>query len=220
MRTARIGAALMFGLLGARAALGQGSDDATDRLRACALMGQAERLTCLNKLAADIGSPPAGAAMPSAAEIPASNNNWIVSETTSPVDYSPVVIATAWSSGGPGGAALKLVIQCRGGRTDLVFSSPSLTRRAEDYALSYVLADRPPVKLAAGQPASGTGITVKGDVVRLLTSLPDREEITVRIAAPDGSAVDGRYRLDGLKVVRDRLALPCRWQAAGATPRN
>jgi hypothetical protein len=219
MKTATISAALTFGLLSA-SALGQGADDAADRLRACSLMGQAERLTCLNKLAADIGSPPAGAAMPSAAGLPASNNNWIVSETTSPVDYSPVVVATAWSTGGLGAAALKLAIQCRGGRTDLVFSGPSLTRRAEDYALSYVLADRPPVKLAAGQPTSGTGIAVKGDVVRVLTSLPDRDEIAVRIAAPDGSAVEGRYHLDGLKVVRERLAVPCRWPTAAGTPRK
>ena len=219
MKTATIGAALTFGLLSA-SALGQGADDAADRLRVCSLMGQAERLTCLNKLAADIGAPPAGAAMPSAAGLPASNNNWIVSETTSPVDYSPVVIATAWSSGGPEGAALKLAIQCRGGRTDLVFASPSLMRRGEDYAFSYVITDRPPVKVAAGQPASGTGVAVKGDIVRLLASLPDGGEIAVRITAPDGSAVEGRYSLDGLKVVRDRLAVPCRWPAAAGTPRN
>lgn len=219
MKTVTIGAALTFGLLSA-SALGQGTDDAADRLRACSLMGQAERLTCLNKLAADIGSPPAGAAMPSAAGLPTSNNNWIVSETTSPVDYAPVIIATAWSTGSPEGAALKLAIQCRGGRTDLVFVSSSLTRRGEDYALFYVIADRPPVKVAAGQPASGTGVAVKGDIVRLLTSLPDRGEMAVRIAAPDGSAVEGRYSLDRLKVVRDRLAVPCRWPAAAGSSRN
>jgi hypothetical protein len=218
MKTGKIGAAVTFGLLGA-SALAQGADDATDKLRVCSLMGQAERLTCLNKLAEEISPPPASPAMPSAPGLPASNN-WIVSETTSPVDYSPVVVVTAWSSSGLDGASLKLVIQCRGGSTDLVFVSPSLTRRAEDYALSYVITDGSPVKVATGKPASGTGVAVKGDIVRLLASLPDRGEIAVRIAAPEGSAVEGRYSLDGLKVVRDRLAVPCRWPAAAGAPRN
>ncbi|HEY4167981.1 MAG TPA: hypothetical protein VGM96_14450 [Reyranella sp.] len=218
MKTGIMGAALTFGLLSA-SALAQGADDASDKLRVCSLMEQAERLICLNKLAEEIRPPAASAAMPSAPGAPASDN-WIVGETTSPVDYSPVVVATTSSSGGADGNALKLAIQCRGGRTDLVFVSPSLTRRSEDYALSYVIADGSPVKVAVAKPASGTGVAVKGDVVRLLTSLPDRGEIAVRIAAPDGSAVEGRYSLESLKGVRHRLAAPCRWPAAAGAPHN
>ena len=219
MKTRTIGVALTLGLLGASAALAQGADDASDKLRVCSLMGQPERLTCLNKLAEEIGPSPASAAMPSAPGLPASND-WIVSETTSPVDYSPVVVATTWSSSGSGGTALKLAVQCRGGRTDLVFVSPSLTRRGEDYAFSYVITGGSPVKVAVGKPSSGTGVAVKADIARLLSSLPDRGDIAVRIAAPDGAAIEGRYNLEGLKVVRDRLAAPCRWPAAAGAPRN
>jgi hypothetical protein len=148
-------------------------------------------------------------------------DNWIVSETTSPVDYTPVVVATASSGGGPDGATLQLSIQCRGGRTELVIGSPALIRRGEDHVVSYAVNDGQPVEVATGTPASGTGVAIKGDVVRLLASLPDRGEVAFRISNRQGAAVEGRYALAGLKIVLDRLAVPCRWPtAATGAPRS
>ena len=121
-------------------------------------------------------------------------DNWIVSETTSPLDYTPVAIATASSSGGPDGATLQLSIQCRGGRTDLVIGGPALTRRVEDYVVSYGVNDGQPVVVAVGAPASGTGVAIKGDVVRLLASLPDRGEVFFRVDRPAGRGAGGAIR--------------------------
>ena len=132
----------------APAPLAQGAGDAMEKLRACSLLAHAERLECLDKLSRDIAPPPRPAASPASAVAPAADN-WIVSETTSPVDYTPVAIATASSRGGPDGATMQLSIQCRGGRTDLVIGGPALTRRAEDYVVSYAVND--------GQPARGRG---------------------------------------------------------------
>ena len=110
---------------------------------------------------------------------------------------------------------LQLSIQCRGGRTDLLIAGPALTRRGEDYVLSYSVNDGQPVVVAAGTPASGAGIAVRGDVVRLLASLPDRGDIAFRVTARQGGAtLEGRYALAGLKAVLDRLAAPCKWPAA------
>ena len=50
--------------------------------------------------------------------------SWIVSETTSPLDYAPVIIASTLSSDRANGQATQLSIQCRRGRTDLVIASP------------------------------------------------------------------------------------------------
>ena len=74
--------------------------------------------------------------------------------------------------------------------------------------------------VAAGTPASGTGVAIRGDVVRLLTSLPDRGDISFRVTPRQGAALDGRYDLAGLKIVRDRLAGPCKWPAVAGAPRN
>ena len=175
----------------------------------------------MEKLSHDIAppSPARPAASPSPGVAPAADN-WIVSETTSPLDYTPVAIATAVSSGAPDGAVLQLSIQCRGGRTDLVIKSPALTGGGEDSVVSYVVNDGQPVVVAAGTPASGAGVAIRGDVVRLLESLPDRGEISFRVTPRQGAALDGRYDLAGLKIARVRLAGPCKWPAVAGAPRN
>jgi hypothetical protein len=219
MKIAAILLSVPFGLANA-GAIAQGAGNAMEKLRACSLLAQAERLECLDKLSRDITptSPPRPAGSPAPGAAPAADN-WIVSETTSPVDYTPVAIATASSGGGSGGA-MQLSIQCRGGRTDLVIGGPALTGRGEDYVVSYGVNNGQPIMIAAGTPASGTGAAIKGDVVRLLASLPDRGEIVFRVAARQGAAVEGRYALAGLKVVLGRLAVPCKWPTAAGAPRN
>jgi hypothetical protein len=218
MRAAGICAAFAFALASAGASA-QGPGDAMEKLRACSALPQAERLECLEKLSRDIAPAPAPATPPEPRTAPAADD-WTVSETTSPLDYSPVAVATASSGGGPDGVSLQLSIQCRGGRTELVIGGPAVTRRSEDYVVSYAINDGAPLVLPAGMPASGTGVAIKGDVVRLLASLPDRGDVTFRVEARQGGApVQGRYSLASLKTVRDRLAAPCKWPPANA-PRN
>jgi hypothetical protein len=226
MKIAPMCLAFAFASVGA-AALAQGSGDAVDKLRTCSLLAPAERLECLDKLSRDIAS--ARPVAPLAPMAPAADN-WIVSETTSPLDYTPVAIATALASGGPAGTILQLSIQCRGGRTDLMITGPALTGpaltgpaltgRGEDSVVSYIVNNEQPVAVAGGTPASGAGVAIRGDVVRLLASLPDRGEISFRVTPRQGAALDGRYDLAGLKIVRDRLAGPCKWPAVAGAPRN
>jgi hypothetical protein len=219
MKIAPICLAFVLAIAGARA---QGAGDAMDKLRACSLLAPAERLDCLDKLSRDIGkaTPSPRAAAPSAPAAAAPVDQWIVSETTSPIDYSPVAIATASSNAAPDGTVLQLSIQCRGGRTELVIGGPAVARRVEDYAVSYGVNDGPPVPVVVGAPASGTGVAIKGDVVRLLASLPDRGDIAFRVTARDGATLEGRYALAGLKTLRDRLAVPCKWPVTADAPRK
>jgi hypothetical protein len=220
VKIATICLAFAFALASA-GVLAQGTGAAMEKLRACSLLAPAERLECLDKLSRDIAPPsPARPAMSPAPGVAPAADNWIVSETTSPLDYTPVAVATALSSGGPDGTILQLSIQCRGGRTDLVIMGPALTGRREDSFVSYVVNDGQPVVVAAGTPASGAGVTIRGDVVRLLASLPDRGEISFRVTPPQGAALNGRYDLAGLKIVRDRLAGPCKWPAVAGAPHN
>ena len=102
-----------------------------------------------------------------------------------------------------------------------MIGGPALARGGEDYVVSYAINDGSPLVVAAGTPASGTGVAIRGDVVRLLASLPDRGDVTFRVTARQGgAALQGRYALSGLKIVRDRLAAPCKWPAAAGGPRN
>ena len=192
-------------------AFAQGAADPMAHLRACSLMEHAERLECLDRLARDIAAPDRAAG---------GGDNWIISETTSPVNYTPMVTATASSRGGPDGSLMKLAIYCRGGRTELVVSGPAVSRGGADYAISYRVNDGQPVQLAAGSPSFGTGVAFAGDIVRLLQSLPEDGHIAVRISPRGGAAQDGRFSLGGLKTVREKLAAACRWPNAVAGPRN
>ena len=196
--------------VGSRIAFAQEASDPVAELRACSLMEREARLECLEKLSRNIApARPAPAC-----------DNWIVSETTSPVDYTPIVTATTSSRGGSNGSSMQLSIQCRAGRTELVVAGPAVSRGSADYAISYRINDGQPVQLAAGPPSSGTGAAFTGDVVRLLQSLPEEGEIAVRLASRTGAAQEGHFLLGGLKMVREKVAVACKWPHAVARPRN
>jgi hypothetical protein len=136
------------------------------------------------------------------------------------VDYKPIITASTNARDGSKGSAMKLSIQCRGGRTELWVLGPAVSRSSAEYAISYRINDGRPVQLAAGAPSSGTGAAFTGDVVRLLQSLPEDGDLTVRLSTRTGATQDGHFLLGGLKVVREKLAVPCKWPNAVATPRN
>jgi hypothetical protein len=194
-----------------RLALAQGADDPMAHLRACSLMEREQRLECLDRQSRDI-TPPDHRAW--------SADNWIISETTSPVDYTPIVTAIAYSRSGSERPLMQLSIHCRGGRTELVVPGPALSGAGADHTLSYRVNDGQPVRLAAGSPSFGPGAAFTGDVVRLLQSLPDEGHITVRISNRSGAAQDGQFLLGGLRTVREKLAAACKWPHAVARPRN
>jgi hypothetical protein len=187
------------------------SRDATEKVHACLSLASAERLECLEKLSQDIAPPPAPPAAAIRPEVSPGGDNWIFSETTSPIDYSPIIIASALSADGPDGAALRLSIQCRGGRTDMVIDGPTFSRPGEEYGVYYAADGIKPTLVTAGRPASGTGVTIKVDVPRMLSLLPDRGDVVFHLTPRHGTAKEGRYPLAALKTVLKRLATPCNW---------
>ena len=211
MRTAAIPWFVAFELTSG-IALAQSPSDALAQLRDCSQMERAERLKCLDRLSRSMEPPPARPA-------PA-NDNWTMSETTSPVDYMPFVVAVTPSRGGTEGSAMQLSIYCRNGRTELVVAGPAISGRGGDYTMLYRVNGDQPVQAAAGAPSFGTGVAFKGDVVGLLQSLPEEGEVTVRLSPRTGVAREGSFSIGGLKMVREKLAAACRWPQAIAAPRN
>lgn len=189
-------------------AYAQGTSDPIETLRACSAMEEPARLECLQDLSRRIPSPGRRA----------SDESWLVSETTSPVDYSPIVTATTSSVGGPDGAAMQLAIYCRKGRTEVIVAGPAVSRSANEYAITYRLNADPPVQLAAASPSFRSGVAFGGDVVQLLKSLPDDGSIVVRLSPRTGAAQEGHFLLSGFKNVRERMAAACKWPHAVAKP--
>ena len=192
-------------------AFAQSASDPLVNLRACSLMERVERLACLDRLSRDI-APATGTAL--------DGRNWIISETTSPVDYTPIVAARSASRGGPNSSSMELSIHCRAGRTELVVTGPATSRVGEEYTISYRINEDRPVQFLAGSSTFGAGAAFRGDVVHFLLSLPEKGGIAVRLSTRGGAAHDGYFSLDGLKIVRDKIAAACKWPRAVAKPRN
>jgi len=188
----------------------QGAEDSTAQLRDCTPTERADRLEC-----PDQASPPIAPALHAAPKA----DNWIVSQTTSPVDYSPVATATTVSNDSAAAeSAMKLSIRCRGGRTELLVAGPGISGRGGDYAISYRINDGQQVKIAAALPASGMGVAFGGDVVRLLQALPDSGSLSIQLTPRMGTALDAVFSLGGLETVLGKMAAVCRWPHPAAKP--
>ncbi len=210
-------AALLWGLavgVASMAALAQqgGAGDPVEQLRACAKLETAERLQCLERLSRDISPPPAAPAPTTAA--PEADDGWIVSETTSPVDYTPVIIATRYARGG---SAMQLFINCRGGRVELAIAIAELAR-GELPAVSYRINDGALLPVPSGVSSSGSAVAFGGDAARLLASLPEEGTIAVRVSTRQGATYDGEFTLNGLKPVRAKITAACATSAPVAPP--
>jgi hypothetical protein len=180
------------------------------QLKACSQKDGAPRLECLNRLSRQVVQPPAST--------PAATDHWIVSETTSPVDYSPLVTATTSSRSDSERLPSLLSISCRNGRTELVVTNNGPPNRsANDFMVTYRINDQEPVH-QRWTPATGRGASFRGDVVSFLRSLPDQGEIGIRVFDTQALLHDGIFLLDGLSIVRERVAAACKWPGAGAPP--
>lgn len=185
-------------------ALAQGADDPMAALRSCAAMEAAARIECLDKLSRSIAPADSSAR---------GSDNWVVSEMASPVNYSPIVTATTYARGGSGSSLTQLSIACRAGRTELVVSGPGLHGPAEFTAV-YRVDDGQPRQLSAASPAAGSGAAFRGDIVQLLSSLPDDGDLDIRLLPRPGGVHEGRFSLAGLKAVREKIAAACKWPGA------
>lgn len=202
-------AALLLFVLGGAGGIAF-AQDAMAQLRSCLQKEPVERLGCLDKLTRT--------ATPQHRLTP--EDEWIVSQTTSPIDYSPIATATTSSRSGTSDSAMQLSIRCRGGRTELVLAGPSISRGSGDDEISYRVNDRPAVQVASAVPAFGPGVAFDGDVVRLLQSLPNSGDLIVLLSPRRGTAQDGAFSLAGIDAVRMKMAAACKWPLAIATPNH
>jgi hypothetical protein len=190
-------------------AMAQAVGNPVDNPRSCSSLVQTEKASCLGKISRDTAAEPARQRTASGSEGTATLNGWIFSETTSPIDYSPVVVASATASGAPDGSGMTLSIACRGGNTSAALTVPSVLPAGERYAVSLAVDGGSPTILAAAPTPFGAGMALGLDV-RLLFSLPAQGELSFRIIGRQGGGWEGRYSLADLKITRDRMVVSCK----------
>jgi hypothetical protein len=190
-----------------RAACADPANDAIARLRSCFQLDHIAQVECLEKLSRELPDQSAQSSGQPA------DGNWIISETSSPVDYSPIITAMTFSRSNARNAPVTLAIRCRGQRTDLLVSTEGSWRAspANQLNVDYRINDQPPVTMQWMASADGHAAIFKDDAVRFLRSLPDGGRITVSVSDGQGPAHDATFQLIGLDVVRQKIATACKW---------
>lgn len=147
-----------------------------------------------------------------------SGPGWTVSETTSPVDYSPLVTATILARSETRNAPTALVVRCRGRRTELGLRMEGSARasRGGEIPVAYQINDQPMVKLRWIASADGKTANYKEDATALLQSFS--EDARLKIIVPDGSGRDSEaaFQLAGWNVIRDKIATACTWTSTAS----
>jgi hypothetical protein len=156
--------------------------------------------------------------------------NWIISETRSPVDYSPQISATILSTPSPGDPQMSFSMFCRQGKTDAVFGIADFARypAGASFAFDYLIISEEAIRnhLVERRWVQQRGVerrwnelnrsidvSLVGDTVRFLKSLPDRGIVSVRVIDRQGISHDAEFHLTGLGPVRGKLAAACNWPA-------
>ena len=191
--------------------LAQAASEPAAQFRACSLMESAARSECLDAPSRPTAPSP---------RLALAGDGWVISETTSPVDYSPIATATTSSLDVAGGSQMRLSIRCRGGRTEMTVAGPGITRPANEYFIFYRVNGGRSGQLEGAAPASGDGVAFKGDVVPLLQSLPGEGTLLMRVVSASGKPVDGTFSLNGLDTLRARIGATCKWPHAIAKPND
>lgn len=138
---------------------------------------------------------------------------WIVSETTSPVDYSPLITAVIDSTSSVKDAPNTLAVRCSGPRTELLLRTEGVWRvsRASEVQVDYQINDQPFVRLQWTVSADGKTASYKGDAVGLLRSLPEGARLKISVFDRQGLGQEATFQLSGLDSVRKKIGLVCKW---------
>jgi Type VI secretion system VasI, EvfG, VC_A0118 len=196
--------------IASQAVCSQPTDDFISRLKACFQLERDLQAECLENLSRELDNKNSQNYAEPAAP------SWIVSETTSPVDYSPMITATTSSQSVAKDAPATFIIRCRGRRTDLLVSTEGSWRasRANELQVDLRVNDQPAVRTQWIVSSDGRTATFKDDAVRFLRLLPEGGRIMVRVSDWQGVAHEASFQLTGLDAIRQKIAAACKWTPA------
>jgi hypothetical protein len=138
---------------------------------------------------------------------------WLVSETTSPVDYSPQVNAATLSHATAENAPSTLTVRCRLQRIELSVSTVAGSWKASgngQFRVAYRVGLQPAVEEQWVAAQDGRTASFKGDTQQLLQSLPDSGPIAIGVFDWQGPAHEAVFQLDGIAAVRQKILAACK----------
>jgi hypothetical protein len=179
--------------------------EAVDRLTACSRFEAVERSKCLGEVLQEMAETPD----PAQPQGP----NWIISETTSPVDYKPQIAALTTARASSQDAPSALTIYCRAHRTGLTISTIGFWKQATNSELKvvYQINEQPSVEQRWTAAETGKSLAFPGDVVHFVRSMPDSGRILIKVYTGKGPPYESTFQLAGLDPVRGKIAAACNW---------
>jgi hypothetical protein len=152
---------------------------------------------------------------------PSREENWIVSETKSPVDYSPLMIATIRSKSDAGDGQNILSVRCSTHHIEVMVGMNGEWNRRRGKALKadYQINDQPMVHEQWRVSADGTGAILRHPV-GFLRSIPDGATLKVGVAQKRSARRDALFQLNGLDAVRQKVGILCTPVTARTSPEN
>jgi len=149
-------------------------------------------------------------------DAPTPQPGWVLSETTSPVDYSPLVSAVVRATSGENDGPNSFAVRCRAQRTEVSLATNGAwgVRRGNVLQVDYQIDDRPSIRQQWMLAADGKTATYKDDAVELLRSIPDGAALKVAVADKDNVRREATFQLAGLSAIRQKIAAACKWTPA------
>lgn len=169
--------------------------------------------------------PPPTAARPNrddpTAALPAAQG-WLISETTSPRDFSPLFVAKLYALlPVPADAPQTLVLRCRNQRTEMSLGANGVWRASRGGDVEVVMSS----DQAAARPlrwrlaVDGRTAFMTDDPVDLIRAL-DGGRVSIAVTDGAGRTISATFDLAGIDMVRARLANACRWPNATVESRG
>jgi hypothetical protein len=180
---------------------GQPAGDADARFKSCLQLDSPARGQCLETIARELS----GAGAPAQS----SGGNWVISETTSPVDYSPQITAVISSGSAVKDAPSSFTIRCRGQRTELLVTTTGSWRTSSS-VFKVVTRINGQSAVEGWWSAGGRGAIFRGDANQFLQSLRDGGRLSISVYDAQGVAHEATFPMSGLDHVRRKIAAVCK----------
>lgn len=134
---------------------------------------------------------------------------WVVSETTSPIDYSPLISATIRSA--PPSASDSFTIRCRGGKIELAVGTAKVwgALPTREIFVDVRIDREAPLRTRWQLSDDGRVATLRDDAAGLLRLLPDHASLSLTTMSPPATNPIVRFELSDLEAIRKRVDATC-----------
>jgi hypothetical protein len=186
----------------------QPANDTVARIRACLRYESAARERCFDVLWRELTREASLTAVPPVR----TGEDWIVSATMSPVDYSPQITATKITRNTTGNAPSMLTLGCRSQRTEISLGTTGSWKplRGDDVQVAYRINGLQEVQERWSTSTGGNAATLRGDAGRLLGLMSDPGQFGVRVQDGSGATPPATFDLAGLDGVRKKIDTACK----------